>query len=55
MSSPIILAIDEGTTNAKAVAVNREGQIVGRCGVGVSISHPAPGLAAPTASRSPRW
>lgn len=45
MSSPIILAIDEGTTNAKAVAVNREGQIVGRCGVGVDICHPAPGLA----------
>lgn len=45
MSSPIILAIDEGTTNAKAVAVNREGQIVGRCGVGVEIRHPAPGLA----------
>ncbi|MCZ7835127.1 FGGY family carbohydrate kinase [Atlantibacter hermannii] len=45
MSSPIILAIDEGTTNAKAVAVNREGQIVGRGGVGVEIRHPAPGLA----------
>ena len=45
MSSPIILAIDEGTTNAKAVAVNREGQIVGRSGVGVEMTHPAPGLA----------
>lgn len=45
MSSPIILVIDEGTTNAKAVAVNREGQIVGRSGVGVEMTHPAPGLA----------
>ncbi|WP_312585194.1 FGGY-family carbohydrate kinase [Atlantibacter sp.] len=45
MSSPIILAIDEGTTNAKAVAINREGQIVGRSGVGVEMTHPAPGLA----------
>lgn len=45
MSSPIILAIDEGTTNAKAVAVDRNGQIVARFGVGVAMSHPAPGLA----------
>ncbi len=45
MSRPIILAIDEGTTNAKVVAVDRDGQIVARCGVGVAMSHPAPGLA----------
>lgn len=45
MSSPIILAIDEGTTNAKVVAVDRLGQIVARCSVGVAMTHPAPGLA----------
>ncbi|MCS3602015.1 glycerol kinase [Buttiauxella sp. BIGb0471] len=45
MSSPIILAIDEGTTNAKVVAVNRNGEICARCSVGVAMTHPAPGLA----------
>lgn len=45
MSSPVILAIDEGTTNAKVVAVDRDGQIVARCGIGVAMYHPAPGLA----------
>lgn len=45
MSSPIILAIDEGTTNAKVVAVDRHGQIVARCSVGVAMNHPLPGLA----------
>ncbi|MCT4703895.1 FGGY-family carbohydrate kinase [Enterobacteriaceae bacterium H20N1] len=45
MSSPIILAIDEGTTNAKVVAVERDGQIAARCGVSVAMHHPAPGLA----------
>jgi glycerol kinase len=45
MSSPIILAIDEGTTNAKVVAVDRHGQICARCSVGVAMTHPAPGLA----------
>lgn len=45
MSSPIILAIDEGTTNAKVVAVDRDGQIVARCSVGVEMNHPHPGLA----------
>ena len=28
MSTPIILAIDEGTTNAKAIAVDTAGQIL---------------------------
>lgn len=45
MSSPIILAIDEGTTNAKVVAVDRHGQICARSSVGVAMTHPAPGLA----------
>ncbi|MGB3252446.1 FGGY family carbohydrate kinase [Buttiauxella gaviniae] len=45
MSSPIILAIDEGTTNAKVVAVDSNGQICARCSVGVAMTHPAPGLA----------
>ena len=45
MSSPVILAIDEGTTNAKAVAVDRHGHICARYSVGVAMTHPAPGLA----------
>ena len=45
MSSPIILAIDEGTTNAKVVAVDCDGIICARCSVGVPMNHPAPGLA----------
>ncbi|EPN65827.1 glycerol kinase, partial [Pseudomonas syringae pv. actinidiae ICMP 19096] len=28
--SPLILAIDEGTSNAKAVLVNEQGQVVAR-------------------------
>jgi len=45
MTSPIILAIDEGTTNAKVVAVDSHGQIRARGNVGVAMNHPAPGLA----------
>ncbi|VTR29576.1 Glycerol kinase [Serratia fonticola] len=45
MSSPIILAIDEGTTNAKVVAVDRHGQIVARCSVGCGDEPSTPGPA----------
>lgn len=30
MSTPIILAIDEGTTNAKAIAVDRAGRVLAK-------------------------
>ena len=38
-----ILAIDQGTTNSKAVLVSTEGIIVGRGSSPVGISHPQPG------------
>ncbi len=45
MAGPVILAIDEGTTNAKAVAVDRTGKVLARSSVALSINHPQPGLA----------
>lgn len=45
MSGPLILAIDEGTTNAKAIAVDRAGQVVARASQPLQIFHPQPGLA----------
>lgn len=45
MVGPVILAIDEGTTNAKAIAVNRAGQVVARGSCGLTLHHPQPGLA----------
>lgn len=41
--SPLILAIDEGTSNAKAVLVNEQGQVVARGSRPLSISHPQAG------------
>ena len=41
--SPLILAIDEGTSNAKAVLVNEHGQVIARGSRPLSISHPQPG------------
>jgi glycerol kinase len=38
-----ILAIDQGTTNSKAVLVSTEGEIVARGTSPVGISHPQPG------------
>lgn len=43
MTSPVILAIDEGTTNAKVLAVNSEGEVVARSSRPLSLSHPQPG------------
>lgn len=40
MSVPVILAIDEGTTNAKAVCINQDGQIIAKGSKSLSISHP---------------
>ncbi len=41
--SPLILAIDEGTSNAKAVLVNQLGQVVARGSRPLRISHPQAG------------
>ncbi|MFS2224426.1 FGGY family carbohydrate kinase [Pantoea sp. B65] len=45
MSGPLILAIDEGTTNAKAIAVDGDGRVVARASQPLQIFHPQPGLA----------
>ncbi len=45
MTTPIILAIDEGTTNAKAIAVDREGRIMAKAAVPLTLEHPRPGWA----------
>jgi len=45
MSGPLILAIDEGTTNAKAIAVDADGKVVARASQPLQIAHPQPGLA----------
>jgi len=45
MEDALILAIDEGTTNAKAIAVNRQGRVVARGSQPLTLSHPQPGLA----------
>ncbi|WP_312242691.1 FGGY family carbohydrate kinase, partial [Pantoea sp.] len=45
MAGPVILAIDEGTTNAKAIAVDRAGQVAARGNCGLTLHHPQPGLA----------
>lgn len=39
----IVIAIDEGTTNCKAVAVNSEGQVLAQASRALSISTPHPG------------
>ncbi|MEE3650400.1 MULTISPECIES: FGGY family carbohydrate kinase [unclassified Brenneria] len=45
MFTPVILAIDEGTTNAKAVAVDAQGNILSKAAVALQIAHPEPGRA----------
>ena len=45
MGTPFIIAIDEGTTNAKAVAVGRDGNILTKGSVPLSLFHPKPGWA----------
>ena len=42
--TPLILAIDEGTSNAKAVLVNLHGQVVARASRPLGLSHPQPGF-----------
>lgn len=43
-NTPLILAIDEGTSNAKAVLVNELGQVIARGSRALSISHPQAGF-----------
>ncbi|QEN85072.1 glycerol kinase [Labrys sp. KNU-23] len=43
MNTPAILAIDQGTTNSKAVLVSDSGVILGRGSAPVGIEHPQPG------------
>ncbi|WP_413741025.1 FGGY family carbohydrate kinase [Sodalis sp. RH15] len=45
MATPIILAIDEGTTNAKAIAVDAEGRVLSKAAVPLALIHPRPGWA----------
>lgn len=45
MSQPFILAIDEGTTNAKAIAVSKLGAVLSKGSVPVELAHPNPGWA----------
>lgn len=45
MSQPFILAIDEGTTNAKAIAVSKLGEVLSKGSVPVELTHPNPGWA----------
>ncbi|SDU92161.1 FGGY family carbohydrate kinase [Pseudomonas mucidolens] len=42
--TPLILAIDEGTSNAKAVLVNELGQVIARGSRPLSLSHPQDGF-----------
>lgn len=45
MSQPFILAIDEGTTNAKAIAVGQSGDVLSKASIPVQLRHPHPGWA----------
>lgn len=45
MPEPSILAIDEGTTNAKAILVSPDGRIIAKGSQAVSLEHPHPGWA----------
>ncbi|KGQ70467.1 glycerol kinase [Chelonobacter oris] len=45
MAQPFILSIDEGTTNTKAVAINKDGKVVAKGSRPVALYHPYPGWA----------
>lgn len=45
MSEPVILAIDQGTTNTKAIAIDAAGRIVAKAAVAMQVSYPKPGWA----------
>ena len=42
MTGSLILAIDEGTTNAKAVCIDQSGQIIAKGSRSLNLSHPKP-------------
>ncbi len=41
---PVILTIDQGTTNTKAVLLGRDGRVVARASAGVALHLPQPGF-----------
>lgn len=43
MAQPVVLAVDEGTTNCKAVLVSQDGSIIASGSEQVGIRHPQPG------------
>lgn len=45
MSDQLILAIDQGTTNTKAIALDATGRIVAQASVPMDVSYPRPGWA----------
>ena len=45
MNDGLILAIDQGTTNTKAIVLDRRGQIVARASSPMEVSYPQPGWA----------
>jgi glycerol kinase len=45
MAQPAVLAIDQGTTNTKAILLDERGTIVARASRSMTLSHPQPGWA----------
>lgn len=45
MHTPVILALDAGTTNAKAITVDRSGRVLSKGSHTLSLHHPRPGWA----------
>lgn len=45
VGGPLVLSIDQGTTNSKAFLINAHGEIVARASRSMSVTHPAPGWA----------
>ena len=50
MSGGLILAIDQGTTNTKALAVDADGRVVAQASAAMSIEYPKPGWAEQSAT-----
>src|SRR4051794_12923578 len=50
MSNGLILSIDQGTTNTKALAVDAAGVVVARASVPMTVSYPRPGWAEQSAN-----
>ena len=45
MTDGVVLAIDQGTTNTKALAVDRSGRILAQASVPMQVTYPKPGWA----------